>query len=249
MANEINNTGNNKKRKWIFFGLGILAATGLSIFGYRYYKKNKLKSLPDNSAPAFKAEKPKNKPLVKTATKKKTTSNTGAKTASSSSAKPQSTAPPIDAKAIAKAIHTAALKKDFTKVYAQLRNIRSSKDYNLVSKAFSTMPLNGVRQTLVNGLLNTFKDANQKNTLNKSFKAMGLKYSDKTKKWSLSGFGEALIITTQNTKVWKDPKTSVPVPTNMILGAQVCKRGAFTLFENDKQFFLVETTHIKPYTT
>jgi hypothetical protein len=58
-----------------------------------------------------------------------------------------------------------------------------------------------------------------------------------------------LLITTRETKVWKDPQTSVPVPINMVLGNEVTKRGQFTLFENEKQHFLVQSDHVKPHTS
>ncbi|MGZ4036870.1 MAG: hypothetical protein ACXVPQ_03525, partial [Bacteroidia bacterium] len=67
------------------------------------------------------------------------------------------------------------------------------------------------------------------------------------KKWSLSGIEKPTLITIQGTKVWKDPQHSVAVPLNMVLGKEVAKRGHFTLFENDRQYFLVESKHVKPY--
>lgn len=268
MANEINNTGqpkkNNKKKWLLILGLGLLTA-GASIFGYRYYKKNKQTIKNDSSAPDFKAEKPKG--IIKS----KTPPKAGSKSSPTLPPKPSSkqgngtpnftTAPKqeqqsgtkikqilastIDGRQIALNIHAAALRKDFTKVYEQLGKIKTTKDYSSVNKVFSSLFLNGVRQTLVTGLSNTFKDQKQKDTLRKSFFAMGLKYDGR--KWSLSGIEPSAIITTSPTKVWKDPQTAVPVPVNMVLGQQVCQRGNFTLFENDKQYFLVETKHIKPY--
>lgn len=263
MANN-NNSGQPKggKAKWILLGLSLLAATGLTFFGIQYYRKNKKEGEGEN-APDFKAQKPTpvtkpkapvktsaTKPTAKLPEKKKGKTPSPAvpsKNSTQASTQTQSTtAPkPIDAKKIATAIHTAALQKNFSKAYEQLRNIKNTKDYSAVSKIFSSLFLRGVRQTLVNGLLSTFKDPKEKDTLNKSFRAMGLKFDGK--KWSLSGVSEDLLITTSATNVWKDPKTSVSVPVNMVLGKEVCRRGTFTLFENDKQYFLVSTDAVKPY--
>jgi len=248
----------NGKRKWLFLGLGIITA-GLSLFGYHYWKKNKQVTDNDSNAPEFKAQKPKataktsaqpaTKSAAKGTTKKSSTkaSGKGPNTPPEGSAKTAPVSKPIDAKTVAKNIHTSVLKKDFTKVYEQLRNLKNTKDYSAVNNVFKTLFVAGVRRTLVDGLLTTFKDSKQRDTLNKSFRAMGLKYNDKSKQWALSGVDQSLIITVNPTKVWKDPKTAVAVPASMVLGLQVCQRGNFTLFENDKQYFLVETKYIKPY--
>lgn len=253
MATTLNNS--NRKRKWIFLGIGLLTA-GLSLFGYNYWKKNKQKTSGDSSAPDFKAEKPKaapntvkpkqqkpaspkkpSPPAKKQVPQKVTKPDSGGKTTANNPNKV------IDGKTLAQGFHAAIQKKDFSRTYTLLRNIRNTKDYSAVSKPYSTLS----KQTLVTGLLNAFRDVKQRETLNKSFRAIGLKYNDKTKKWALSGVGPTLIITTTPTKVWKDPKTAVPVPVNMVLGQQVCQRGNFTLFESDRQYFLVETRTIKAY--
>jgi hypothetical protein len=105
--------------------------------------------------------------------------------------------------------------------------------------------VNGVRQTLVNGVLSSFKDEKQKVAIRAAFAAMGLKYDGK--KWSLSGLEDKTLVTNKATTVWKDPKTSVPVPQNMVLGKEVAERGTFKMFQNDNQLFLVESQHVNYY--
>jgi len=58
-------------------------------------------------------------------------------------------------------------------------------NYSLVSEKLKDYRIGGVRQTLVNALLNTFKDNTQKLKLTDAFKKIGLKYNGS--KWSLSG--------------------------------------------------------------
>ena len=106
------------------------------------------------------------------------------------------------------------------------------------------MVLNGVRQTIVNGVLSTFKDEKEKATIRLAFTSMGLKYDGK--KWGLQGI-ENLIITNRKTKVWKDPKTSVNVPANMVLGEEITQRGNFKVFKSGSQLFLVESEHVNKY--
>ena len=151
-----------------------------------------------------------------------------------------------DHSSIAKDLFNAAVAKDFNKAIGLLKTLRNVEDYKAVSDAFVNYRIGTVRQTLVNGMLNSFADAKQKDTIRLAFSNMGLKYDGN--KWALSGIDNATeIITTQTTKVWKNPKASVNVPANMVLGKYITTRGAFTLFRNDKYYFLVETQHIKKF--
>lgn len=137
-------------------------------------------------------------------------------------------------------------KKRFDFVKFWLSTIANKKEYSNVSTAFAKYLTNGVRQTLVNGTLSTFKEQSQQQQIRSEFLRMGLTYDGK--KWSLSGIKNTpQIITTMATTVWKDSKTSVPVPVNMVLGVEITKRGDFTLFENDRQYFLVESKCVKLY--
>lgn len=148
-----------------------------------------------------------------------------------------------DPSSTASQLYAAATKRDFNKVISLLKTMRNTSDYQAVGEVFKNYRINGVRQTLVNGLLNSFPDEKQKQAIRLAFSNMGLKYDGS--KWSLSGFdGRRLLLTNRATKVWKNPKTAVPVPANMVLGREIEKRAGYTLFENDKQLFLVQSQHV-----
>lgn len=143
-------------------------------------------------------------------------------------------------------LYSAAIKKDYSKVMSLLKTLRNTADYKAVSDVFVNNRINGVRQTLVNGLLNSFSDDKQKQAIRLAFSNMGLKYDGN--KWSLAGFDAAnFLITLRPTRVWKSPKDSVSVPAKMVLGKEVAKRGNYTLFENDNQYFLVQSTQVGYY--
>ncbi|MGZ4038465.1 MAG: hypothetical protein ACXVPQ_11595, partial [Bacteroidia bacterium] len=154
-------------------------------------------------------------------------------------------ATPINPSLVAKGFYTAILVKNFKTAMLLLKTLKSVDDYSAVSKAFSALKVNVTHKTLVEGLVGSFTQDTQKTAIHAALTAIGLKYDGK--KWSLSGIEKTTLITTQGTKVWKDPQHSVAVPLNMVLGKEVAKRGHFTLFENDRQYFLVESQHVKPY--
>jgi hypothetical protein len=221
------------KKRWLLISLGLAATSALSYFGFQYWKKHKQTSTSDETATIPPYSPGKKAPTKTTKTKAK----------HEAAAKPQvKPNAKINSTETAKQIHSAVTKKDFNKVLGLLKTIKSVTDYSSVNKSFQTNLLNGVKQTLVNGVLGTFKDEKQKVLIRAAFASMGLKYDGK--KWSLSGIDTNTLVTTQPTKVWKDPKTSVPVPVNMVLGQEVTKRGTFTVFQNENQYFLVESKHV-----
>jgi hypothetical protein len=150
----------------------------------------------------------------------------------------------IDAAAKAKSLYEAALKRDFVQVLALLKQLKSANDYATVSENFKQYRLNGVRQTLVNGLLSNF-NSTQKQQIQSEFLRMGLKFDGS--KWSLSGIAfQPQIITTAPTLVYKDKNTAVDVPVNFILGYAIAEQNGYTVFENiNKKRFLVKTAFIK----
>jgi hypothetical protein len=229
------NTKKGSKKRWVFIGLGIAATSALSFFGIRYWKKHKQQNeiSSDTSSPQF-------APPKKTAAKTKTVKPKP--TSTKTSTKPNSK---INITETAKKIHSAVTTKNFNTVLGLLKTITSVTDYTSVSKEFAKYMVNGVKQTLVNGVLSSFKDEKQKIAIRSAFAAMGLKYDGK--KWSLSGINEKTLVTNKATKVWKDPKTSVPVPENMVLGKEIAQRGSFKMFQNDNQLFLVESQHVNYY--
>lgn len=256
MKNNQNVQPNKSSKKKVFLiGLVTLAAGLVSYFGFQFWKKNKEENGNSDQAPepvkqSTVKPKPKTAPTkakptaAKASTKENPIPNSG--NASSGSSKQQQTESGINVPLIAATIHAAILKKDFTAAFNQLKFIRSVHDYSVVSKEFLKKRTAGKPQTLVSGLLYTFKTESQRLALKKAFNAMGLKYDGK--KWSLSGLdGGQLLITTQSTKVWQDPQNFVQVPINMVLGQEIAKRGEFSVFENEKRYFLVESKTVNYY--
>lgn len=56
----------------------------------------------------------------------------------------------------ATSLYNAATQQDFKKAIALLKTIASKDDYTTISNQFKNYRINGVRQTLVNGMLNSF---------------------------------------------------------------------------------------------
>lgn len=149
----------------------------------------------------------------------------------------------LDASATAKELYNAAIIKNFTGAIKALQKLKSKDDYTTVSDDFKTnYRIGGVRQTLVNGMLNSFNDEKQKQAIRLQFTRMGLNYDGK--KWSLSGIESSSIITKHPTLVWVHSKKAIKVPSNMVLGKVIAQRGNHTLFENNGKHFLVETKTI-----
>ncbi len=239
-----------KKRKYVMVGLGLLATTILTFFGIRYWKKNKQTVQPDSSSPKFKADDPYTDPKTKPKSKAKPKAHTAQKTTETKHAakeeKPKSEEPSLfEPQDLAANIRSGIITNNFLKAYTNLKLIRNTTDYTNVNKEFLKFKTGFTTQTIVTGLLSKFKLSSQRQVLFSAFKRIGLKFSGN--KWTLGDTERVtpLLITTQPTKVWKDPRTSVAVPYNMVLGREVCKRGTFTLFENQHRYYLVESTTIK----
>jgi peptidoglycan hydrolase-like protein with peptidoglycan-binding domain len=150
-----------------------------------------------------------------------------------------------DGVSMAKQIFVAASKRDFDQTVQLLKQLQSKDDYRQASDEFKNYRLNGgVRQTLVNGLLNTFSKEDQKQAIRFEFLRMGLQFDGN--KWSLSGFDGVSIITIEPATVWVNSTETIQVPAKMVLGNEVSKRLDYTLFENNGKHFLVQTKSIQP---
>ncbi|MGQ0829342.1 MAG: peptidoglycan-binding domain-containing protein [Bacteroidota bacterium] len=144
---------------------------------------------------------------------------------------------------IAGELYSAAVKKDFTTLNTSLSKLKSKEDYSAVGDIFKTRyTINGVRQTLVNGLLNSFTDEKQKQAIRLHFSRMGLNYDGN--KWSLSGLDTQSLITVETATVWVTPVKAIKVPPKTVLGREVCKRHDHTMFENNGAYYLVLTKTI-----
>jgi hypothetical protein len=149
----------------------------------------------------------------------------------------------VDKSALANKLLTAAAGSDFNAVLSLLKQLKSKEDYRQVSDVFVQYRLRGVRQTLVNGLLNTFTNEKQKEQIRYEFIRMGLKYDGK--QWSLDGFDGRPIVTTEPTNVWISATENVGVQASVVLGAEVSRKLDYTLFENNGKYFLVATKSIR----
>ena len=145
--------------------------------------------------------------------------------------------------AIGKDLYNAAIAKDLAKTISLLQKLKTVDDYTAANEQFKTGRIGGVRQTIVNGLLNVFTTEAQKGKIKFEFLRMGLQFDGS--KWSLSGLDGLPIITTSATAVWINATDSVPVPARMVLGNEVSKRLDYTLFENGGKYFLVHTKYVK----
>jgi hypothetical protein len=190
MENSIEPTQKNKTKKVILFGLGTLALGGLTFLGIKLFTKPKTTTNDEDLE--------KNSELDT-----KTNYQNNPKSLVHSPVPPVYVAPSFPLKvgargdnilrlqraliksygSIAKAIYDAIIAKDYTSSITLLKGIKSTTDYSLVSEQLKTYRINGVRQTLVNAMLNAFTESSQKLGIQEVFKSMGLKY-DGTK-WSL----------------------------------------------------------------
>jgi hypothetical protein len=148
-----------------------------------------------------------------------------------------------DKSALANKFYTAAGSGDFNTVLSLLKQIKTKEDYKQVSETFLQMRLRGVRQTLVNGLLSSFTNENQKQQIRYEFIRMGLKYNGS--QWSLDGFDGRPIVTTEATNIWISATENVGVQASVVLGAEVSRKLDYTLFENNGRYFLVATKSIR----
>src|SRR6218665_1613415 len=181
-------------KKTVFIGGLVAMATGvLTFFGIKYFQKNKQTApstpspvpevkdaKPQQSAPTKATVKPKTeKPKIKPKAKPKP------KAAAAPKQKPKAAPPkPINATSIATGIYAAIIAKAFQSALNLLKPIRSSADYSAVSKAFAAYPVKGKTRTLLEAMFITFTDSAQKQSMRTAFKAMGLKFNEKTKRWT-----------------------------------------------------------------
>ena len=151
--------------------------------------------------------------------------------------------PNVNSKELAKQLYKDAVNKNITGVISTLKKMNSKEDYTGVSNEFKKLPLRGVSQTLVNGLLGSFSNEAHKQQIRLEFTRMGLKYDGN--KWSLSGFGGFTVITKEPTLIWRTPREGAKIPAKMILGTEIAQRGDYTLIENNGKKFIVKTSTIK----
>jgi hypothetical protein len=144
---------------------------------------------------------------------------------------------------LVKSLAEAATKKDFAAAIKALKQISSTEQYTQVSDEFKALRIGGgVRQTLVNGMLNSFGDETQKRAIRLEFQRMGLLYDGS--KWSLSGLNGLPIVTIAPATVWLNAKQSIQVAANTVLGKEISRRLDYTLFESKGKHYLVQTSSV-----
>lgn len=148
----------------------------------------------------------------------------------------------VDKTAIGTDLYSAAISKNYTKAISLLKQLQNTEDYSAASEVFKQNRINGVRQTLVNGLLNTFTTSSQKEAIKFEFLRMGLQFDGS--KWSLSGIDGKPVVTTEATTVWLSATQGVKVPPKMVLGNEITRKLDYTLFENNGKYFLVNTKSV-----
>lgn len=144
---------------------------------------------------------------------------------------------------VGKSLYDAASSKNYSKTLSLLKQLQSVDDYTKANEVFKQYRLGSVRQTIVNGLLNTFSSTSQKEAIRLEFLRMGLQYDGS--KWSLSGFDGLPVMTIEATTVWINATEGVKVPARMVLGNEINKRLDYTLFENNGKYFLVNTKSVR----
>ncbi len=148
----------------------------------------------------------------------------------------------VDGSSLGKELYNVTVAKNYSKVLSLLKKMQSVEDYTSANEVFKQNRINGVRQTIVNGLLNTFTTDTQKQQIKFEFLRIGLQFDGN--KWSLSGFDGKSIVTTENTTVWVNATEGVKVPARMVLGNEVTRRLDYTLFENNGKYFLVTSSTV-----
>jgi peptidoglycan hydrolase-like protein with peptidoglycan-binding domain len=149
----------------------------------------------------------------------------------------------IDGVSLGKDLYNATAAKNYTKALSLLKKMQSVEDYTSANEVFKQDRINGVRQTIVNGSLNTFTTDTQKQQIKFEFLRIGLQFDGN--KWSLSGFDGKPIVTTEATTVWVNATNGLKVPGRMVLGNEVSRRLDYTLFENGGKYFLVNSKSVQ----
>jgi hypothetical protein len=149
----------------------------------------------------------------------------------------------VDASALGKQLYAATASKNYSQALSILKKMQTTTDYSLANEVFKENRINGVHQTIVNGLLSTFSSDTQKQAIRFEFLRMGLQFDGN--KWSLSGFDGRSIVTIEASTVWVSATEGVKVPAKMVLGNEVTRRLDYTLFENNRKYFLVNTKSVQ----
>lgn len=156
----------------------------------------------------------------------------------------QTAASAFQATAIASGLMTAIKTKSFTTTITFLRQIKNVQQYVAVNSIFKLMPFSGLtRFTIVNAVLETFKETSERETINKTFLEMGLKNNNGV--WSLSGLRyNPNVETLCSTYIWDGKGVEIQVPAGTTLGQLVDTDEGIVRFrtvQGDDLYVLEET--------
>ena len=155
----------------------------------------------------------------------------------------------FDASTIATDLRLAILDHNLDKAKATLRKIDSVQAYTEVNTIFKKKRLNGVRKTIVTGLLMAFNKVSDKKELNAEFHRIGLKFNGS--QWSLNGpqggsqLNGELLQSIANANVWDASGAKMKIEKDTILGEFIDARNEITKFRtSDNQILFIQTKNI-----
>lgn len=137
----------------------------------------------------------------------------------------------FDSAAVAKALFTSISTRDFNSSITLLKAIKDTSNYALVSEKLKEYYINGVRQTLVNAMLNNFTESSQRAKVQDTLKSIGLKYNGS--QWSLSGLSgvkQVWLITKTECTAYRDG-LPFKIPAQTKVGPKLKTKGKWTYFK------------------
>ena len=159
---------------------------------------------------------------------------------------------------IATDLRLAILDRDIDKAKVALRQIDSVSAYTQVNVEFKKKRLNGVRKTIVNGLLTAFNKVSDKKELNAEFHRIGLKFNGT--QWSLNGskvdsrLNESkvdnqlkgdLLKSIVGANIWDASGAKMKIEKDTILGEFIDARNEITKFRtSDNHILFIQTKNI-----
>ena len=150
---------------------------------------------------------------------------------------------------LAKNLRLAILDDDLNQALSSLSKIWTVKGYTRVNEIFKEKRIEGIRKTLVNGLLTKFPGQSEKKKLNAQFHRMGLKFNGS--QWSLSGINGSselnndLLQTVVEAVVWSPSGLEMNVTKDTILGDFIDAKNGITKFRTaHNEILFIHTKNI-----
>lgn len=163
-------------------------------------------------------------------------------------AKPDNGTDNLGPASIADLMYSGIIQKSIDTCLRALFKIGDVKEYIKVNEVFKTKKIKGETLTIVTALSHVFPSGENRRKYRSQLFRIGLKWHDKTNKWTLSGFGEIpnQLTTIKRAKIWDAKGNSLFVPTGTIIGSFLMAKNGLTQFQTlDGRNLFVETTSIK----